>query len=159
MRETIRVWIIVTFSILVWVLQFNLITDIKASRYLKEEVEIALHDAGLQLDEYALAQGDVIYHQQRAYDAFVNSLEKNTKLNYLEPSALSFYEDSFEVVVFDILDESNTRFPVEYEHPDYFLSRIYEGPTIIAVVETYGPRYFNGVKQKIRRGASYTYYH
>lgn len=158
MRSTIRVWIVITMSILMWVLQFNLVTDIKASQYLKEEMELALHDAGLFLRYDQLAEGFIVFDREAAFQSFVISIERNTNLKQLKPTEAAFYQDEFRVLAFEVFDDSNTlSFPLMYSHPVYPVQERFDGPTILAIIETFGPRAFNGEKRVLRRVAAYTY--
>lgn len=156
MRQTLRTWAMATFMILAWVLQFNLVTDYKTSKYLKEEMEIALHDAGLFVNNQELANGKIIYDTTLAYNAFVNSLELNTNLSDLQPTSNTYFNE-LEVVTFKVFDDSNTTFPYEYVDPTFGHRRTFNGPTIYVIIETYSPRFFAGEPKLIRREASYTY--
>lgn len=164
MRETLRVWAIVTFMILATTMQLNLTADADASKYLKEDMDLAVHDAGLKIEPDQLAKGKIVFDPNQAYQAFVQSLEKNADLKManpgsktLKPASGSFFQDSFKVKSFIILDDSNASFPYTYSYPSHHLDLLLEGPSIIAVVETYGPRYFSGQKNVVIRTASYTY--
>ncbi|HET7628051.1 MAG TPA: hypothetical protein VFK44_06630 [Bacillales bacterium] len=167
MRETIRVWAISTLMIFAMVWQMNTIADADASKYLKEDLEIAVHDAAMCIDYRKLAEGIIIFDKKRAKQAFLDSLAANSHMKPVHASSLdmhpkpgSFFQDAFKVVTFDIIDDSHPDvdgFPYSYHHPLYDMDIVYDGPTIVAVVETYGPRYFSGEKSVIRRAASYSY--
>jgi hypothetical protein len=157
MRQVIRVWAIITFMVLVWVMQFNQVTDYKSSKYLKEEMELGLHDAGLFIKLDRLAEGYVVFDKDLSYNAFVNSIRMNTNLADLQPTGSSFFEDEFKVLRFEVFDDSNTVFPYTYQDPTYSFQDTFLGPSIFVIIETYGPRYFNGEKRLIRRASSYTY--
>ncbi|WP_207893603.1 hypothetical protein [Tepidibacillus fermentans] len=88
---------------------------------------------------------------------YTESLEKNARLTATTPNADSFFEDEFRVVSMDFIDDSNATFPYTYHHPIYHFDVLYSGPTIVVVIETYGPRFFKGEKNIIRRAASYSY--
>lgn len=164
MREALRVWAIVTFMILATVMQLNLTADADASKYLKEDMDLAVHDAGLFIKPDQLANGKIVFDQTKAYDAFLQSLEKNAKLKIANPGAhtltpnnSSFFQNTLKVKSFTVIDDSNASFPYTYSYPFNHLKLLLSGPTIIAVVETYGPRYFSGKKNVVIRTASYTY--
>lgn len=164
MKETLRVWAIVTFVILATVMQMNVTADANASQYLKEDLDLAVHDAAMCLDQSQLANGKIVFNKNKAYTAFVKSLRANAHLKIvspgsrkIDPTNQSYFQNAFQVVTFKVIDDSNATFPYTYHHPLYDLDVQYSGPTIVAVVETYGPRYFSGKKQLIRRAASYTY--
>lgn len=164
MKETLRVWAVVTFMILATIIQMNVMADAEGSKYLKEDLELAVHDAGMCLDKSQLANGKIVFDQKMAYNAFVKSLEVNAHLKMvspglknIDPTNRSFFQNAFKVVTFKVIDDSNADFPYTYHHPLYDLDMRYDGPTIVAVIETYGPRYFSGRKRLIRRAASYTY--
>lgn len=149
---------VITLSVLIWVLQFNLVTDIKGSHYLKEDLELALHDAGLFIRSEQLADGFVVFDRAKAYESFVLSFEKNTNLKNLKPVTDQFYQDEFRVLAFEVFDDSNTNsYPFIYRHPIYSFEQRFDGPTIVAIIETFGPRYFSGEKRILRRAAAYTY--
>lgn len=157
MRQTFRTWATILVMVLAWSIQFNLVVDYKTSKYLKEELELALHDAGLFINLGQLSEGKIVFDENLAYQAFVNSIEKNTKLNNLQPTATTYYQDAFTVVTFEVFDDSNTTFPFQYVHPTLNYQKTFYGPSIYVVVETYGPRFFQGSKKLLRRDAAFTY--
>jgi hypothetical protein len=165
MRETLRVWAIVTLMIFSMVFQMNTMADANGNKYLKEDLELAVHDAAMCIDYSRLAEGEILFDKDRAMQAFIDSLAVNAHMQPIsvgsldmEPKQESFFKDRFKVVTFKILDDSNiNKFPYTYHHPYYNMDVTYGGPTIVAVIETYGPRYFKGKKSVIRRAASYTY--
>lgn len=157
MRQTLRTWGTISIMIIAWVLQFNIVNDYKASKYLKEEMEIALHDAGLFLVQDELAEGLITFHKDSAYLAFVQSIELNTGLINLSPSSTAFFQDEFIVSTYEVFDDSNTSFPYEYNHPTLDIREIFFGPTIYVIVESYAPSFLGAPKNRIKRVAAYTY--
>jgi hypothetical protein len=157
MRQTLRTWATISIMIIAWSLQFTLVTDYKSSKYLKEEIEIALHDAGLFLDQYEIAEGLITFNRNSSYDAFVQSLEMNTGLRNLAPNSQTFFQDEFIVTTYEIFDDSNAIFPYEYNHPTLNIREIFFGPTIYVIVESYAPNFLGGSKNIIKRAAAYTY--
>lgn len=158
MRQTLRTWATISIMIIAWVLQFNLVTDYKASKYLKEEIETALHDAGLFLDQNELAEGLITFQRDSSYLAFVQSIELNTGLTNLAPTSTTFFQDEFIVSTYEVFDDSNVvSFPYEYHHPTLNKTEIFFGPTIYVIVESYAPSFLGGTKNRIKREAAYTY--
>jgi hypothetical protein len=168
MRQAMRLWIKITGYILLWAVMFNMISDAKTTKYLKQDIVVAAHDASLMIDQTQLANGKVIFdktptlEQSATYRAFVESLEHNTGLTYvsnnqLEAEGHPFQQDNFRIVSFELIDEENYTFPHQFTHPLYDLEINLSGPTVVAVIETYSPRYFSGEKTLIRRASVYTY--
>ena len=123
MRQAMRLWMKVTFYILIWVVMFNMLADIKASQYLRKDLITATHDASLMLDPDFMSQGKLVFDKgtdlesSKVYQTFINSLEYNTGLEYvpysnvLEIGANSFQQDEFRIVEFELIDEENYTFP------------------------------------------------
>ncbi|MEQ2529101.1 M23 family metallopeptidase [Bacillaceae bacterium CLA-AA-H227] len=126
----------------------DLSTHARASEYLKEDIEIAVHDAALQLDETALAQGNFVFDYSRAEQAFRESFNENTGLT----------NNDYELVEFKVFDESNTKFPVTFRAEDLEFEDIFTNPTVVAIIETNVENYFSpNSDDTVRRVASYTY--
>lgn len=121
----------------------------KTSKYLKEDIELALHDAGLFLDEQSLSEGYVIFDKTAAYQAFRNSIySANTQ----------FYKHPLKIVLFEIFDESNTTFPFTYTNHLLKEPKVFTQPTIYVVVETYGVLSLNSQYMKLLREGAYTHH-
>jgi|GEM_PF-1983149 len=167
MRETIRAWAIFTAIFLLWITFFNIIGSAKTSRYLKQDIVFAAHDAALMIDESYLSDGKIVFkkgptlEESPTFQAFIDSIEFNTGLKYeansFTSSDPSFYEDTFSVVTFEMIDDETHTFPYVFKHPIYDIEVSVPGPSIVAVIETYGKKYFGTTNMKrITRATIYT---
>lgn len=126
----------------------NLSTLARSTQYLKEDVEVAVHDASLQVDEEKLADGEIVVDETKALEEFKKSFELNTGI---EP-------ENYEIVEFKIFDHSNSSFPVEYQSSEIDFKDTIIYPTVLAVVRTYTDKYFYTSDVKpVTRVASYSY--
>ncbi|MGP4074054.1 hypothetical protein ACTWQB_16230 [Piscibacillus sp. B03] len=150
MPEMLRMILVTLISILLMVTNVYISQQSRATTYLKEDLEVAVHDAALQLDVEALSEGDIVFNQDEAEETFIETLEINTGLT---PENYRIVEIHF----FDIntVDE----FPHEYESLNVNFEDTILHPTILVIVETEVDSFFpNSDKEQIvRRAASYTY--
>ncbi|HZH60504.1 MAG TPA: hypothetical protein VEY70_13200 [Metabacillus sp.] len=149
MPEIVRIIFLVLMSIAGLVASMNISTLSRSSQYLKEDLEIAVHDASIaSLDLQQLSNGNIVFDPVSAEQVFRESFELNTGLE----------QTDYAVVDFKIFDESNSTFPVEYEPSHLDFRDTFTNPTIVAVIETTTNKYFFGAKQEtVRRVAAYTY--
>jgi hypothetical protein len=151
------------FLILIWAgilaMQTNFDMDDKATYKLKNALELAVHDAALALDTREFMNGKIIFDQVVAEQNFRKSLEDNLRLNNsLEPLTDSFFKEPIVLKHLEYVDHSiGTTFPMNYINDKYHILDTLEGPGIVAVLETSGPRYFTGNKNVIRQAVVYQY--
>lgn len=108
---------------------------------LKDANNIAVHDAAQELNEFALTQGRLIIDSTEAYATFQRSLQENLGLDdALSPKAGSRFQTQVNILMFDIVDESDgVTFPLLYEDSNYGITKYIQGPSVIAVIETAHP--------------------
>ncbi|WP_368502671.1 hypothetical protein AB3N04_00825 (plasmid) [Alkalihalophilus sp. As8PL] len=147
MGEMIRVLIVVTVIAVNFIAMTELSTFSRSAKYIKEDMEIAVHDAALQLNTAELAQGQIVFNEGKALDTFHETFQLNSGMN----------EGDYEVIEFIVMDDSNSIFPEIYVHPVYGFEDIVMGPSVIALVESSSDQYFKTRSNTIRRVASYTY--
>ncbi|OME79614.1 hypothetical protein BK120_21805 [Paenibacillus sp. FSL A5-0031] len=130
--------ILILFS--AWNQDEYLQTKLKAE--LKEGMDLATHDASLQIIQEELEKGSIRFDPLEAEKVLRRSMQTTFKLNgLLEPLPNGIWLDPFELVWFDRI-ESGT-FPQVYQSgPPYYYSDIIKGPSIIAIVKVKHPRYF-----------------
>jgi hypothetical protein len=140
-------------------MQFNFEMDTSATRKLKNAMELAVHDAALSLKAEELMNGKIVFNQVVAEQNFRKSLEDNLRLNTsLEPLTDSFFKEPIVLKHLEYVDHSTgTAFPMNYINDKYHILDTLEGPAIVAVLETSGPRYFTGNKNVIRQAVVYQY--
>jgi hypothetical protein len=140
-------------------MQFNLEMDTSATRKLKNAMELAVHDAALSLKVDELMNGKIVFDQLVAEQSFRKSLEDNLRLNTsLEPLTDSFFKEPIVLKHLEYVDHSTgTVFPMNYINDKYHILDTLEGPAIVVVLETSGPRYFTGNKNVIRQAVVYQY--
>ena len=148
MHNYIATIFIVSFSVFMLVFNSNLSTYSRSSQFLKEDLEIAVHDASLMLNESEYANGLVVIDETRAREKFEESLKLNANLD----------PEDYEVLDFQIFDNSNTTFPVDYTLNGSDFEETIEFPTVVVAVKAESGDYFNIFNSKpVSRIASYSY--
>lgn len=151
MGEMLRVIIVIGFAMSALIMNMNISTYARSSKFLKEDLENALHDAAISpssIEQAKLSSGELVFIQENAKRVFKESFESNTGMN----------SDDYTILTFEVLDDANSTFPQNYSPSNIKFQDVFEGPTIVAVIETDRNKYFLGTeKQVIRRLASYTY--
>ncbi|MFP7442548.1 MULTISPECIES: peptidase M23 [Bacillus] len=140
-------------------MQLNFTFDSTATRGLRDSLELATHDAGLQISNEELVNGKIVFDQSEARRVLEESLKKNLLLDAsLQPKTGSFFQDTVQIKFVDYLDDNNTpEFPTNYINDQYDIVDVVDGPAIVVVLETTGPRYFTGEKKIIRQAIVYEY--
>lgn len=155
MRQVIRAWSIFLFNILIWALLFQIIIEVKISQHLQGELELALHDAGLQIDETYLGQGYVVFNHTQAEATFRETLRRNLKQEY----KVYTYIPEIEILDFYVIDHQLTgQFPYVYTYTDYGASWQVNAPTIIAIIKVEMPRTLWSQSRAVIRMSAYSYY-
>lgn len=149
MNEVIRTIFIVGLATIMFVMQVNISTHGRSVKYLKEDLEIAVHDASLSIDEDKLSEGLFVIDEEEALNNFKESLRRNTSLT----------DEDYEITLFKVFDQGNTTFPYEFTDTETGYSEIILYPTVIAIIKTNVNKYFFGTDEtkEIDRLASYTY--
>ena len=60
MAEHLRMILLVAVSVLMMVMSIDISQYSRSTKYLKEDLEVAVHDAALQIDPLALAEGQIV---------------------------------------------------------------------------------------------------
>ncbi|MBU8732493.1 M23 family metallopeptidase [Cytobacillus oceanisediminis] len=149
MAEILRMLFVVVFAISSLVMSMNISTYARSTKYLKEDLEIAVHDAALSLDEVSISNGVFAFDKDEAMERFKESLEVNAGLSPGE----------YTINDFQVFDESNSVFPLNYEPANINFKDTFINPTVVAIIETTTKKYFfgNTKERTIRRVASYSY--
>ena len=122
-------------------------TQANTASFLKEDIELGLHDAVLQLDQAELASGKLVFNQSKAKETFIKSFEESTGLSSSE----------YQIKEFVFLDENNSTFPTEYSSTVGDFRTTVIDPTILAVIETKSNSYYaNNSPKNMARMASYS---
>lgn len=151
------------FLVLIWggimVMQFNFDLDMNATRRMKNSLELAVHDAALAIDKTRMAQGEFVFNRTLAEANLKKSLQENLSLNSsLEPLSDSFLKTSVQIKLLEFYDsDSGMAYPFNYSNPTYEILDTIDGPAIVVVLETTGPRYFTGDTMTIRQSVVYEY--
>ncbi|EJQ01717.1 M23 family metallopeptidase [Bacillus cereus] len=149
MGDLIRTLFIVLMAVMGLTLNMNIATYAKSSKYLKEDLEVAVHDASLELKKDELANGKLVFDPLKAKQTFKESLKDNT----------GFQEGKdYKILEFQVLDQSNSKFPVKYKANTLKFQDTFQNPTLVAIIETTTKKYFLSKEDRVvRRVASYTY--
>ncbi|MBA2176833.1 M23 family metallopeptidase [Halobacillus locisalis] len=148
MSENVRVIFLVGVMVLLFVAQINTSAHARSLKYLKEDLEAAVHDASLAVDEEQLSNGVLVFDKDKALSNFKESLTKNTVLT----------DEDYTVKLFKTFDNTDTTFPHTFTDSATGLTEEVLYPTVLVVIETETGKYFGGSDQKkVERVASYSY--
>lgn len=161
------------FLILVWAFMTKFMTDYlidqTATRQLKDNTELATHDATLMLSADELSMGNIVFDRPLAEQVLYMSLEKNLKLSYDGDSLININNDSFfknpvKVVHMEFIDDITNPsliYPCTYGvscgDAQYDIYETVKGPAIVVVIETTSPRAFSTTPKTIRQAVVYEY--
>ncbi|RHW35958.1 peptidase M23 [Neobacillus notoginsengisoli] len=163
MATTLRSILFVLLFALLMQMQYNLDADKTATRQLKNAIELAVHDAALAVSPLEMAEGRIVFEQSKAIDNLKLSLEENLKIEsaggfVYSPKSNSFYKQDLYISHLEFVDDSITMsYPYTYVNQDYDILETLDGPSVIAVITTESPRWFNGGTSYIRQAAVYEY--
>lgn len=148
MSVVIKMIYLVLASVLMMVMMANISVQARAVKFIKEDLEIAVHDAALQQNKTELAKGKFVFDKDKALTAFKDSIKANTGIP----------ESNYDIIEFKIFDDSNSTFPVSYKSDKVKFEDVFSHPTILVVWGTTTNKYFiGGTEQKIVKVASYSY--
>lgn len=149
MEVILRMVLIVFVAVSGMVMNHNLQTKAQTLHYLKEDLEIAVHDAALEISEEELASGKIVFDQSKAMTTFRNSFEKNSRLTSTD----------YEIVEVHFFDESTvSSFPHEFTSVKADFKESIVSPTVVALVKTSQNAYYaNNAAKSFVQVASYTY--
>src|SRR5690606_24922933 len=105
MQNYIATFTIVVISIMTLVVNTDVSTYARTTKYIKEDLEIAVHDASLMIDKEQYAEGRIVFDETKSLDAFKDSLRVNSKLE----------EGDYRILDFKRYDHSNTTFPTTFK--------------------------------------------
>lgn len=161
------------FLILVWAFMTKFMTDYlidqTATRQLKDNTELATHDATMMLSADELSMGKVVFDRLLAEQVLYLSLEKNLKLSYdgeslTDLESKSFFKNPVKVVHMEFIDDltnPNLVYPCTYGvscgDAQYDIFETVKGPAIVVVTETTSPRAFSKNPKTIRQAVVYEY--
>lgn len=149
MNKVILTIVLVLMSVISITMTMDLSVYARATIYTKEDLEVAVHDAALQISQDELSEGNIVFDQEKAREAFKQSFLRNTGMREGADYKIT------EIVFFD---HSNSTFPVEYNPSKYRFSDTILYPTLIAFIQTTEDKYFLSKETKnIDQVASYTY--
>lgn len=163
MATTLRTILFILMFAFITQMQFNLDADKTATRQMKNALELAVHDAALAVSPVEMGNGKVVFDQTKAIDNLRLSLESNLKIQssggfVYTPSSNSLFKHDLYISHLEFIDDSvTTTYPYTYVNNDYEIMETVDGPSVIAVMTTESPRWFNGGVTYIRQAAVYEY--
>jgi len=115
---------------------------------LKNSLDLATHDAALQIDKIELANGNIKF-ASNAEEVLMSTLQKNLHLDSnnfpLQPNMFRS-SDALKVLVFEKLETgcsaSSVGFPCIYNNTTYNYVDTITGPSIVAIISMRHPRPF-----------------
>ncbi|WP_432806060.1 hypothetical protein [Mycobacterium sp. Z3061] len=163
METTLKTVLFILLFAFIIQMQYNLDADKTATRQLKSGIELAVHDAAMAVNPEKIAEGKIVFDENQAINNLKASLEANLNVRsnggyVYTPNKTSFYKNDLYIVDLVFLDDRLGKpYPFTYEDPTYNIIEQINGPSIIAVITTESPRWFNGRKTFIRQAAVYEY--
>ncbi|KZE68044.1 peptidase M23 [Fictibacillus phosphorivorans] len=163
MATTLRTILFILLFAFITQIQFNLDADKTATRQMKNALEIAVHDAALATSPSDMANGRIVFDQTLATNNLKASLQDNLEATsdagfVYTPNNDSLYKNELYLVHLEFIDDNvTTTYPYVYTNPYYEIIERVDGPSVIAVISTESPRWFNGNKTYIRQAAVYEY--
>ncbi|NRD80843.1 peptidase M23 [Bacillus sp. BRMEA1] len=163
MSTALRTILLVVLFAFIMSLQVNLDADKTSTFKMKNALELAVHDGALALSSADLANGKIVFDQNAALNNIQASLDTNLNLTsnagyVYTPNANSFFKNNLYLVDLEFIDDNvTTTYPYIYNNPNYNISKTVNGPSIIAIMTTDSPRWFNGSDTIIRQAAVYEY--
>lgn len=164
MSETLRVFFLCIMFAGIMTMQLNYEIDKTGTRQLRDALELAVHDASLNLDKTKVTDGYIVFDQPLAEQMLKNSLATNLKLEpiTLNPLTDSFFKGQIRIVYLEYIDDESIKktgdvFPFNYRNPTYNLLETIYGPSIVAVVETTSKRFNSDTPITLRQAVVYEY--
>lgn len=147
MDFTIKLSFIVILFIFAWLYQEQNQEWDSQRNLLKEANNYAAHDAALQVDEEEKSVGRLVIDPIRARMVFEDTLRRNLVLNEtLSPLQGSPMTSEVHIVHFEILDDTNSTFPMFYEA--HGLAQWVYHPSVVSVIETDHPQLVRRIFQQ-----------
>lgn len=149
MEVILRMVFIVFIAVSGMVMNHNLQTKAQTLHYLKEDLEVAVHDAALEIVEDELASGKIVFDQTKAMTTFRKSFEQNSRLTSAD----------YEIVEVHFFDENTvSSFPQEFKSTYVSFTENIISPTVIALVKTSQNAYYaDNAEKSFVQVASYSY--
>ncbi|MEK6190601.1 MAG: M23 family metallopeptidase [Carnobacterium alterfunditum] len=148
MENLLRAIFIAFIAVFGLVLNANLSSHAQTLHYFKEDLEVAVHDAALELNETELSRGNLVFDQEKARETLLESFGEISKL---EPT-------SYELIDIVFIDDSNSVFPVRHNNGTVNFTDTFEEATIVAVVKGKSNAYFaDDSNRDFIQIASYSY--
>lgn len=163
MSEQFRMLLVLGVTITVMIFSINIQTYSMQSKFLKEDLEVAIHDASLQVDKESLSNGYIVFDQDSAKQVFMDTMKKNTGLTEGEDYTVvewEFFDHDTHNTGFACEQSSNPIY--EYSSSKVDASYTVTCPTILAIIKHTSENYFvlpgdiKEGKDNIK-GAAYTY--
>jgi hypothetical protein len=115
-------------------------TKLKAQ--LKDGMDLATHDASLQILQEELEKGSITFNPLEAQKVLRQSMQTSFKLDgLLKPLPGGIWLNDFDLVWFELV-ESGVFPQVYHSGPPYYYSDTLKGPSVIAIVKVKHPRYY-----------------
>lgn len=136
-------------STMLWIWQMDNHATATAYNRLKNALDLATHDAAMEVDRNELARRGRIVFSANAQNTLMSSLQKNLKLDANNrPLAPNLFRstDQLSVLVFERIESgcpnSPAGFPCTYTNPTYgYVDTLY-GPSVVAIIAMRHPRPF-----------------
>ncbi|OUM93616.1 peptidase M23 [Parageobacillus thermoglucosidasius] len=179
MKITLRTALLVLLYALIVSLQYNLDADKTATRQLKNALELAVHDAALAVDPISLAEegkivfldGEQLPNGRRLDDTAIENFKKSLEMNLnltsaggyvYSPKENSFFKNDIYVPYLEFIDDSHplaqNGYGFTYSNEEFQIDNLkINGPSVVAIIITESPRWFQGEPIYIRQAAVYEY--
>lgn len=147
MDVVLRMMMIALVAVTGMFINHTIQTKAHTLHFLKEDLEVAVHDAALQTNNDEMRNGKIVFDQPLAIDTLQQSFQKNSKLS----------SDQYTLKEIRFYDSSTT-FPVTFQSSVSDFSDVFFSPTIVAIIETSQNAYFSDTDtSNFLQIASYSY--
>ena len=134
---------------MLWIWQMDNHTTATAYNRLKNTLDLATHDAAMQVDKNELARNGKIVFAANAQNVLLSTLQKNLNMDTnnlpIQPNMFRS-TDQLKVLVFDKLEMgcpgSPPGFPCTYNNTTYGYVDTITGPSVVAIISMRHPRPF-----------------
>lgn len=147
MKYVVFIFLIFVVFVRISIYQSDDHITLDAKNRIKTALDIATHDASLEVDKIQLNQGSIMF-TSNARIQFNEALQSNLKLDenfFPLGDNILRNTDQLEVVVYDEVDvrcpgASFDGFPCLYKNEVYDFYKVLNGPSVVAIVTMKAPR-------------------
>lgn len=150
MRIVISVILLTMYWASLYLNQVSLSMYDQAIQLGKGAMQIAAHDASLELSTNSVGIGQVVFNQSAAQQVFLRTFDLNAGFDPTTNGALasSRFIGQSKLVLSAFVDNSNATFPIDYTNSTYGINKVLTAPAVIFVVQVQTQSYESNLPSK-----------